>query len=228
MLIKKGNLEVSVGKAVGHILEDHLISAKKRLWIISPWISPEYADLALKKSEEGVDVQIVTTNDYGNNKHRQSLTKLFEEKMETFQEGRLGFKVMAIILTFFGLLLAGAISSIMIVILIIVPFIYRSKITRTRYYCVPKIGEDKMIVYDRYNRFTHSKFYIIDNIGAVGSANLTRSGLWKNVEVLVIMKDKKIVFKLGETFQTLKTHPMMKRISSEDIGWNIFSSLQKS
>lgn len=58
MLIKKGNIEVSIGKAVGHVFEDLLISAKRRLWVVSPWISPEYADLILKKKAEGVDVQV--------------------------------------------------------------------------------------------------------------------------------------------------------------------------
>jgi len=39
MLIKKGNIEVSIGKAVGHVFEDLLISAMHRLWVVSPWIS---------------------------------------------------------------------------------------------------------------------------------------------------------------------------------------------
>jgi len=82
-LIKKGNFEVSVGKAVGHVFEDLLISAKKRLWIMSPWIASDYAELAVKKKGDGVDVQIVTTNDYSINS--AALKKLIEAKVEVIE-----------------------------------------------------------------------------------------------------------------------------------------------
>lgn len=181
MLIKEGKVEISIGRAVGHIFEDLLISAKKRLWIMSPWIASDYAELAIKKKEDGVDVQIVTTNDYSINS--VALKKLLETKVEITKGKILGF----------------------------IPT------RRERTYHISKIGDGNLIVQDRSTRFTHAKIYIMDDIGAIGSVNLTWKGLWQNVEVLVVMKDKKAVEKLIETFCSIKEHPLVRKIEIEEL-----------
>ncbi|MBA7501440.1 Cardiolipin synthase A [subsurface metagenome] len=174
------NVEVSIGKAVGHIFEDLLISAKKRLWVISPWIAPEYAELAVKKKRDGVDVQIVTTDHPINN---AAIKKLLETKVEVTEGKILGF----------------------------IPT------RKERTYHISKIGEDNLIVQYQSARFTHAKIYIVDDIGVIGSVNLTWKGLWYNIEVLVVIKDKKAVEKLIEKFHNIKEHPLMKKRGIEEL-----------
>lgn len=36
------------------------------------------------------------------------------------------------------------------------------------------------------SRFVHSKILVVDNVGIIGSANLTKTGLWHNIETIAI------------------------------------------
>lgn len=227
MLIKKGNIEVSIGKAVGHVFEDLLISAKHRLWVVSPWISPEYADLILKKKAEGVDVQVITTNDYRNTKHRETLRRLMETKTE-IKQGSLRGKVIALVLGVLAVLLialnpTAVTGGIALLILICAGVAGWLSLTKSRVYWASAIGNEKLIVCDRLSRFTHSKIYIIDDTGAVGSANLTRSGLWNNLETLVIMRDKNTVNRLAEIFHNVKDNPLIQKVAIEEIAVGVFA-----
>jgi len=229
MLIKKGNIEVSIGKAVGHVFEDLLISAKRRLWVVSPWISPEYADLILKKKAEGVDVQVITTNDYRNTKHRETLRRLMETKTE-INQGSLRGKVIALVLGVFAVLLialnpTAVTGGIAFLILICAGVVGWLSLTKSRIYWASAIGDEneKLIVCDKLSRFTHSKIYIIDDTGAVGSANLTRSGLWNNLETLVIMRDKNTVNQPARIFHNVKDNPLIQKVAIEEIAASVFA-----
>lgn len=36
------------------------------------------------------------------------------------------------------------------------------------------------------SRMAHSKIYVVDDVAVTGSANLTRSGLWRNIETVTV------------------------------------------
>lgn len=155
MLIKRGDLEVSVGEAVGHVFAS--CRQEEAVGYLSPWISPEYAKLAIKKKEEGVDVQIVTTNDYGNDPHRGFPSKIAggkngcgqgkEPYFADFSDPAgnsyypTGFRFSSIHCpTNFRRITLHNVSG------------------EVCYYWAPKIGEGNLTVYDRFSWFTHSKF----------------------------------------------------------------------
>ena len=78
MLIKKGPFEISFGKGVGHVLEDLLLTSKERLWVISPWVSSKYADILVKKAEKGIDVKLLTSNDFSNKAHKKAVNNMVD------------------------------------------------------------------------------------------------------------------------------------------------------
>ncbi len=50
------------GRDVGRVLEPLLRGARRRLWVCSPYLSPEYTRLLAGKAREGVDVRLVTSD----------------------------------------------------------------------------------------------------------------------------------------------------------------------
>ncbi len=39
------------------------------------------------------------------------------------------------------------------------------------------------------SRMAHSKIYVVDDVAVTGSANLTRSGLWRNLKTIIVHED---------------------------------------
>ncbi len=48
------------GRDCGKFIEPLIRNARRRLWIVSPYISREYAELLVEKAHQGVDVRVVT------------------------------------------------------------------------------------------------------------------------------------------------------------------------
>lgn len=184
--INKEDFEIQISRGVGSTLEDFLRSADERLWIVSPWISPEYAEFIVSKKNDGLDVQLATSLESSN---RGAFQKLIEKRKKKTEEKILGF----------------------------IPF------EKTNTYFVPLLGEDNFVVFKpgwrgtRKERFTHTKIYVCDNGSAIGSVNLTKAGLWDNVETLWLTKDSETTEKIGEAFQNIKTHPLMEKASIREI-----------
>lgn len=77
--------------------------------------------------------------------------------------------------------------------------------------------------------FVHSKIYIIDNRHAVsGSANLTYSGLNKNVESLSIAETKEEVQKIETDFMRVWMSFDRKRMSNEELSNGISHSIKNA
>ena len=81
--------EVRVGEDAGPLLLDFLRAARRRLLIVSPWLSPACADMALRKQREGVSTVIVTTKDGGRD-HRLALSRLVERRKRVVAPRRWG------------------------------------------------------------------------------------------------------------------------------------------
>ena len=52
------------------------------------------------------------------------------------------------------------------------------------------------------SRFVHSKILIVDDIGIIGSANLTKAGLWHNIETIAVFFGEEVK-KVEETFNSV-------------------------
>jgi phosphatidylserine/phosphatidylglycerophosphate/cardiolipin synthase-like enzyme len=84
---------------------------------------------------------------------------------------------------------------------------YKSeKISVYKYYTVfpiKFINNPKLRAESKNNKYFHAKIYIIDDeIAFVGSLNFTYSGLHKNVETCLAIKDTKAVESLSKYFET--------------------------
>ena len=215
VLVKEKNIELSIGKAVGHVLEDELVATKKRLWVVSPWLSEKYAKFLERKKQNGVDVKLITTNDYNNLQHLNSLKYLikvgYEPLFHSLDTPTIKLVLGAILFLSFFTLLISPLSLFLIAFILFL--LGASFVKKIIYY-----SNISLTIIDRYADFTHSKLYILDDEAIIGSANLTESGLWKNWESLVIIKRKDLIKKLVDVFKSLEKHPMKERISIQEVG----------
>jgi len=219
MIIRFKDGFISIGKAVGHVLEDFLVSAKKRLWVISPWVSPKYAELLLKKKEEGVDIKLITTNDYGNKQHRDSLVKLIGKEYKPLLKNSRRFLIVSLILFVISLIFfaieagLGAFIMTLSIIGLILSLLKSSKF----------VSNIPLIAYDKRSDFTHSKIYVTEKMGAVGSANFTESGFWRNIEVIAIIRKEGIIRNLVDLFNQIEENPIMEKVELKELGKNLFA-----
>jgi phosphatidylserine/phosphatidylglycerophosphate/cardiolipin synthase-like enzyme len=172
-------LRVCVGEDAGPLLLDFLKTARRRLFIVSPWLSPACADMALRKQGEGVSTVIVTTNDEGRG-HRLALSRLVERRKKVVAPRRWGLLAPGVALILGGLCslpLAGSLSLLLLAAGGILCWAGRG---RTEKYFAPLV--DRLVLYLEEERPLHAKVYVVDDMVAVGSANFTVSGLGRNVE----------------------------------------------
>ncbi len=233
------------GRDVGKYVEPILETSKSRLWVVSPYISPEYAHMLAQKAREGAMVFIVTTE----NKHTRKALNVFRR---TCQRVRVKFKLhiflvalasltllplllrfsidplmadlyvitSALALAFFMVIreaswqwFAGlaAISAIAAIALVMVDntigvhvlarnlayalvvgaysvgavfLAYDLSVKRIK--GAPKLNGGLHVVVLPSSRIAHTKMIISDNVAVTGSANLTKRGLWRNMETITI------------------------------------------
>ncbi len=193
MTATKANVEFKVGREAGKSLLDSIARAKRRLVVVSPWLSVATAELATRKQREGVKVEITTTNDPSPN-HQRALLKLVEvgrrtvgNRRPTVQAGGLVL-AFASALTFLanlfgphsflaatGLAGAGAV-------------LFQLGRPRVERYCKPKV--ERLRIYAVAGPLVHAKVYVIDDEAVVGSTNFTVTGLRHNVEGLAFLNGK--------------------------------------
>ncbi|NPA76560.1 MAG: hypothetical protein GXN93_02295, partial [Candidatus Diapherotrites archaeon] len=174
MQIKTKKVEFYFGRGVGMVLESLLAKAKKRVWIVSPWISEKYARALNKLADKGVDVKVVTSDDTGNYAHRRALRELIGlrkmEVSEVVHKKRDELLLAAAVIGLVGLL--QIFSNWLLGVLLILAaagmlFIYMG-VDRVDYQLAPQLVPDPKIHLQIYNwgggdEQLHSKIYIIDN-----------------------------------------------------------------
>jgi phosphatidylserine/phosphatidylglycerophosphate/cardiolipin synthase-like enzyme len=171
--------EVRVGEDAGPLLLDFLRAARRRLLIVSPWLSPACADMALRKQREGVSTVIVTTNEGGRD-HQLALSRLVKRRKRAVAPRRWGLLAPGAALFLGGLCslpLAGPPS---LLLLAAGGILCRAGRGRTERYLAPLV--DRLVLYLEEERPLHAKVYVADDMVAVGSANFTVSGLRRNIE----------------------------------------------
>ncbi|MCK5333153.1 MAG: phosphatidylserine/phosphatidylglycerophosphate/cardiolipin synthase family protein [Candidatus Aenigmarchaeota archaeon] len=232
MKINKREYSINIGRGVGNDLEDLLLNAKKRIWIVSPWISKKYASLLLKKHQEGVDVKLITTTSYNNTKHIDAVNSLIGQKALVDKDAFLEFKKNRNLiggvcgLFFFLSLIAKSLFFFFLsAFLLTIYFTYKKNVGCYEYNSPFPLKVCKTIYSDHCpNDFIHSKIYLIDNSGAVGSANLTEAGLWNNVETFVTLKNKEVVVALEKEFEMLFKHPLLSEKNLQELGEHIYQT----
>ena len=228
MELKAGNVEFYFGRGVGMIIEGLLAKARSRVWVVSPWISEKYARALNKLASKGVKVRVTTSDDTANAAHRKAVKELVREK-EVLQEKEVNYSndwlffvglffifISGIILPFstsasfsFALLgVCGVVASILVS--------RKRKITTTSYEPDPNV-ELHIFNWGGGDEQLHSKMYIVDDVVIVGSANLTESGLFRNIEFVAVIKDPELIKEIEELYEEIVEHPIWEKREIKDI-----------
>jgi len=154
--------EKNVGKHVDSIIR----SAKERIYIVSPFLSPYYTKMLIKQAKKGIKVRIITSGSQDSLPHQKSLAILNKWKQ-------------------------------------LLPNL--------------SIGISE--------EFVHAKMFIIDSTVITGSANLTLTGMRRNIERIEIHNDPEYLYQSEKTFHKLwsKTKPLLYdniiQISGKEISY---------
>jgi len=228
MELKTKNVEFYFGRGVGMIIEGLLAKAKKRLWIVSPWISEKYARALNKLADKNVKVRVVTSDDTNNSAHRKALEELIGEKelvQEEEEEYKFGLLLWGGLL--FGLLgfvvlpfdtLSGLFYMVLGGLGVLFYFITsgKRKIKNIAHEPDPKV-ELHIFNWGGGDEQLHSKMYIVDDVAIVGSANLTESGLFRNIEFVAVIRDPELIKEIEELFEEIVEHPIWEKREIKDI-----------
>jgi len=186
------------GSNAGKIILPLIHGTRAHLRVCSPFISPGYARLLRKKAEESITVQVITTEARENRNHQESL-KILEGTEKSFIRPFSLFMMTGFLLAFLGVVTSQSLLTVIGFLLFMVGV------------CLAILGRRKHrmpnpVQLHISRQFIHSKMYIADDEDAVtGSANLTFSGLNRNVEHLDIFHGQEKVQPVIKSFRMLWT-----------------------
>jgi len=178
----------------GAAVLDLVKRARYRLLIVSPWLSPATAGLAVEKRREGVPTMVVTTNDPDSG-HQMALSKLVRETKHTVRPRLWWLLASGIVTVLAGLyaiclaltagfllwLVAGAVA-----LLAIGAVMSRLGSGKHEWRMVPRV--QRLVVSAKPAPLLHAKIYVADDRTAIGSPNFTVSGLRHNIESVAILR----------------------------------------
>ncbi|MDE1871238.1 MAG: hypothetical protein KGI06_03295 [Candidatus Micrarchaeota archaeon] len=169
---------------------DRLIKGSgSELMIISPYISGYYARLLVKRAGS-VQVRIITSeSSIGKNK------KLLGRHLSSGIGAYMKALAFVLLLDFISAYLAfgytTAILSAIVVILALATYMKHAKTESNLLVKVPK------------GRFIHEKMYINGDTAIIGSANLTYSGMHRNIEHIEVIREPSRIGELRGHFESL-------------------------
>ncbi len=215
----RADVEVKTGRRLGEFFIKPIQDAKQRLWIMSPWLSAHHVPLLLEKKAKGIDLKVITTDDYTPT-HREALRALIESKKETIRPGNRTAKWIGIILIIIGIVLAVPTAGVGLILSFAGYILYirigKEKIT-IRW--ISKIGDENLLIYhtDPF-RPIHAKVYVADDQVALGSANLTKGGAEENLESLAWIKSAEIANRMIHELSSLEKEFRLQRIPVDEVG----------
>jgi len=172
-------MKTHVGPGVGSEVE-RIFRAKKSVRVCSPWITPELCRRLAGLVDSGVEVWIMTSNDAGNAGSLQVLLNAGTPKRSFWRK-------------IFGLDKRSRPN--------LHTLIVREKST---YGSHAGTGIRSLFARDH---FLHAKIYSCDGVfAAIGSPNLTHSGLRSNIECLVTFESREEVGQVESDFDKLWRH----------------------
>ena len=224
MFFNGANCDIYIGKGAGKKLLEDLRSAQKSIRFISPYVSPFLIKdiVDLKKSNANLEIQLITTDDDKNFKdgNRNIIYELIKQNKQLDRDAQILrnkwkniFK--GLLFGVFGLALLEYLSIIFlkdirlfygiipIIILVIVLFIYKSRIANKRIYSYhySQLFPFKVYKSTANNTFIHSKVYLLDDsIAYLGSLNFTFKGTTSNYETRIRTVDRNAVSKINDEF----------------------------
>ncbi len=169
-------------------LIDELFKKSNELMIISPFISKNYAYTLLHYSQSK-KIRIILSN----SKSNIAALEILNTKKSSYGGIKL-FLFILILLSVSIILNFNVISFFLLIILImLLVYIINKRIS----------NKNNLSIKVPKGKFVHEKLYIGNNYAIAGSANLTYSGMHKNIEYMKIISDQNELKGLKEHFNSL-------------------------
>jgi phosphatidylserine/phosphatidylglycerophosphate/cardiolipin synthase-like enzyme len=215
-------VDIKLGHKIGDFFLPQLQNAKYRLWIMSPWLSTEYMELAVNKKKAGLDVRVTTSNDFFKNSQKESISKLIESQIRVIREENKKLKYIGICLVVIGIILTINTNWISLLLSLIGAILFFRGLKKTETYWISKLGDGNLTVlqYNPY-KMVHAKIYIVDDTVIIGSANLTGNGLNNNTEVMAAIKNNEIAQNLIDVMNNIQEISGLQSISYDTLGKEI-------
>lgn len=195
------DVDIRVERGVGNFFLQHLKDARQRLWIISPWLSVEYVSLVLEKVQAGVDVKVITSDDYIGGQ-KQAIRELLEKRTRVTRAENKTLKYLGIGISILGFLFGIAKYPWLLLFVLVGIFLYRFGREKIEDYWTSRIGTESLKILPHNQGLFHAKVYIADNWLVIGSANFTHGGLQYNAEAIAKMQSEELISSLSEIFTT--------------------------
>lgn len=166
---------------VGQYVLPSIRGATKSLDIISPYLTSEYAQLLVTKAGQGVVVRLITSDAPDNRRHQQALRMLGQKSVYNLSPRAWRYLILAL---FVGIVGAFAISYVGLALVVIavaaIVVTLAKNLTHRQANSIPLSVKVLSI-----RQLVHIKLYVVDqHIAFVGSANLTYSGMNRNIELI--------------------------------------------
>ncbi len=214
-------VEVRVDHRIGDFFLQHIKDAQKQVWIMSPWLSPDFIDLILAKKAAGVDVRVLTSNDYVSGQ-KEALGKLIERQIRILKPENKILKYIGIAAIVIGFIIAIYGKSEYIFLSLVGVALYFGGRERTEAYWISKLGEGNLTVFEYHPyKLIHAKVYIADDWVMMGSANFTRNGLENSIEAMMNTKSEELAGSMTQTIGNLARTLNLKEISYNAVGRSV-------
>ena len=223
-----------IGRTVGSEIISVIENATKSIRVISQQVSPRYVQLLRAKNEQGINVQLITTenNDSRCYSHLITRNEHADEKGIAAKSRDIKIAIVCLVVGILMLLtnfihfsysfLLGLTALVVSVV-----FFKRRKKHRLRYYSFSPNFEFKVFrisFRDGYPTntskfFVNGKLYIIDDsVAYLGSGNLTESGMNSNYETFVKITSPIEINKLIKEYNVLFNHEELQCFNTNELG----------
>lgn len=192
--------QVIVGRAVDSFVTSKIAEANERVIVMSPWISEFNAAMLLEKARQGVRVRLYTIDDMRNNAN--ALYMLLEKKRINVRLMnralvKVGIGVMAVFAIWLAALfltLHSLVNEYSIIAgltgLAVGAGLFVAGLLKKYYVWISRLGDGLKVYQNQEGSTIHAKVYIVDDWVGLGSVNFTFSGLKKNLESFIWIKDR--------------------------------------
>lgn len=201
--------EIYIGRGAGKRLQEDIEKAKHSIKIVSPYLTASYVEDLLKKSRNGVDVMLITSNDveqgdgrYSNFTHRDIVKQKrhTDEKEKKLRKDGMKYSMISLVIPIFLFIInqfiIGAIALVGVGISYYI--FYNKTIYSYSYYSPIKLK----VIADKYHSgeyLVHAKIFIIDGrICYLGSVNFTANGCKYNYETITRTEDRNAIIDIAK------------------------------
>jgi len=166
-----------------HVYVEKLIRSSKELMIVSPYVDSYYADF-LRRNSSGKNIMLLSSS------IDNSALKVMRARPHIFTISAILFVLVLLDISeyYVGILnMASILATAFFAAVLVVTLMIKGSGVKIR----------------RPIDFVHMKMYISDNQAIHGSANLTFSGMYKNVEHIEVISDPNVIETFRKDFMKL-------------------------